>query len=682
MVGHAHIICTAMVLDMPYVFCLLPPFLQAREYDVLRLVVSLPLRRPCLRQKNSLSEVENILSLVGQSLPHQCWTLRVREEIKGALVNGTHNGDNIISCIQQCLLAPQTNIGTLDTTRVIERLTQARLSRFHSTGSAFVYQSGNIENLLSPSASRENQNLVLFFDRSVVDTKDYWAIIDQSRGRIRCRMFYEFVLWATQPTVLLQVNSSVELPIPVHSALSEFCDTDNVSGLMWEVNVETLVETKTTPARLQAILNEKLASEFNGLLCLCCLYEQTVRLYLLAPCLPSCHFEDVGPSPDLPSLLLLRSSQVIWYSCINILYGTSSSVSLDTKVPELSLKTQELVCAFLADHPDPRCDIEAMRCAMGRTKLNMDNVTSATSQRGRKKGTRRLARIAATHHIELHEAILTRLQWLRDTLYRVSSMHQEHRNTNLSFWLDLCDRVFDPSFGQSGSYDYPPEIHWLLAVTVAVVYDIQPRNARQENLEVLYNAIVWYVCRGQMSDLYLKLYLRRKLSQIQIMGVTGVHHVEMCLEGDEWFLQCKGGKLDDIMTGAFLCEPVLPIDRNRCTTTDHTEIHRLFGIEAVVGLFQNGTLAQSLGVCEASCNLLVDHIAHRGTWRGISRTSITHPGRTMDNTTIEDPTKHIRNSSFVGCTDTATTTSSSLLVGNAPACGTGRGFDIIYSPIV
>jgi hypothetical protein len=34
---------------------------------------------------------------------------------------------------RRSFLCPKSNIGTLDTTRVIERLTQARLSRFHTT---------------------------------------------------------------------------------------------------------------------------------------------------------------------------------------------------------------------------------------------------------------------------------------------------------------------------------------------------------------------------------------------------------------------------------------------------------------------------------------------------------------------------------------------------------------------
>lgn len=44
----------------------------------------------------------------------------------------------------RAVLPPKTNIGMLDTTRVIERLTQARLSRFHTTGAASMQQATNL----------------------------------------------------------------------------------------------------------------------------------------------------------------------------------------------------------------------------------------------------------------------------------------------------------------------------------------------------------------------------------------------------------------------------------------------------------------------------------------------------------------------------------------------------------
>lgn len=36
----------------------------------------------------------------------------------------------------------------------------------------------------------------------------------------------------------------------------------------------------------------------------------------------------------------------------------------------------------------------------------------------------------------------------------------------------------------------------------------------------------------------------------------------------------------------------------------------------------NGDLARSLGVNNASCKLLVDHLSSRGSWRGVNRTRL------------------------------------------------------------
>lgn len=44
--------------------------------------------------------------------------------------------DYLSRLYHRAVVPPKMNVGTLDTTRVIERLTQARLSRFHSTGAA------------------------------------------------------------------------------------------------------------------------------------------------------------------------------------------------------------------------------------------------------------------------------------------------------------------------------------------------------------------------------------------------------------------------------------------------------------------------------------------------------------------------------------------------------------------
>lgn len=83
-------------------------------------------------------------------------------------VQGPEGISEVQHCVERLLsrayIAPKSNIGTLDTTRagvpplmyvcrkgrdacgrVIERLTQARLSRFHTTGAASMQQASNLE---------------------------------------------------------------------------------------------------------------------------------------------------------------------------------------------------------------------------------------------------------------------------------------------------------------------------------------------------------------------------------------------------------------------------------------------------------------------------------------------------------------------------------------------------------
>ena len=48
-------------------------------------------------------------------------------------------------------------------------------------------------------------------------------------------------------------------------------------------------------------------------------------------------------------------------------------------------------------------------------------------------------------------------------------------------------------------------------------------------------------------------------------------------------------------------------------------------------------LARSLGVNNASCKLLVDHLSSRGVWRGVNRTSIIVGAAVLASVTVEDP---------------------------------------------
>ena len=105
--------------------------------------------------------------------------------------------DYLCRMYQRAVLSPKTNIGTLsvvlfpnrttlpDTTRVIERLTQARLSRFHSTGAAGIQQnSSNLDILLHPQQSTRRPQMVVRLDPQRVITQSARRVMEHIRGRL------------------------------------------------------------------------------------------------------------------------------------------------------------------------------------------------------------------------------------------------------------------------------------------------------------------------------------------------------------------------------------------------------------------------------------------------------------------------------------------------------------------
>lgn len=99
-----------------------------------------------------------------------------------------------LTCLyQRAVLPPKTNIGTLDTTRVIERLTQARLSRFHTTGAASMQQATNLDTLLHPTQSTRRPQMIVRLDAAAIDIKSARAVLDHLRGRLVAATFADFV---------------------------------------------------------------------------------------------------------------------------------------------------------------------------------------------------------------------------------------------------------------------------------------------------------------------------------------------------------------------------------------------------------------------------------------------------------------------------------------------------------
>jgi hypothetical protein len=164
---------------------------------------------------------------------------------------------------------------------------------------------------------------------------------------------------------------------------------------------------------------------------------------------------------------------------------------------------------------------------------------------------------------------------------------------------------------------------------------VQAYSARIAALQTLYNGAVWMLEGSVLAHAYVEHML---LPQVLGLFVGGIPRVSgMTLHYDagkrEWYVSTEGSNF--LML--YAQETGLAIDRRRCYTTNVMELMVCLGLEAVCGVFANGDMARSLGIANASCKLLVDHLSSRGTWRGVNRTSITVGAAVLASVTIEDP---------------------------------------------
>jgi hypothetical protein len=134
---------------------------------------------------------------------------------------------------QRAILVPATNIGTLDTTRVIERLTQARLSRFHSTGAASIQQASNLENLLHPQQSTKRAQMLIHLDPNRVDIHSVYAVLDHVRGKILHTTLNEFLVPRVAPVIFIQSLNTVPSLITGPEPITGFYMQIDVDAMMW-----------------------------------------------------------------------------------------------------------------------------------------------------------------------------------------------------------------------------------------------------------------------------------------------------------------------------------------------------------------------------------------------------------------------------------------------------------------
>lgn len=161
-----------------------------------------PARAAAERRRPSAAEMDEVVGrLRALNLPWSDPTeTYLRESLAqiACLAPGGEDLDALVHHLERlyhrAVLVPKTNIGTLDTTRVIERLTQARLSRFHSTGVAAIQQAnGSLDALLHPQQSTRRPQMIVHLDPACVDVHDARAVIEHVRGRLLTTTLGTFV---------------------------------------------------------------------------------------------------------------------------------------------------------------------------------------------------------------------------------------------------------------------------------------------------------------------------------------------------------------------------------------------------------------------------------------------------------------------------------------------------------
>jgi hypothetical protein len=197
----------------------------------------------------------------------------------------------------------------------------------------------------------------------------------------------------------------------------------------------------------------------------------------------------------------------------------------------------------------------------------------------------------------------------------------------------------------------------LLTYTVHLSHQLGAHSSRNETLRWLFTSTVWHLAGPRTARAYLQHLLLPQLLDTAVSGIPGVSQVIVhCESGGHWYASTEGSNLTALYMRQGVAPPRAPvrvpvtlsaplaINRRRCRTTNVLETLECFGLEAVCWLFCNGSLARSLGVnnaafgvCpkakvqSAACRLLVDHMASRGLWRGVNRTSILSSSSTLNN---------------------------------------------------
>ena len=598
-----------------------------------------------------------------------------------------------------CQITPNSNVGTLDTTRTIERLTQARLSRFHTTGAMHVsfLKSGSIDSMIHPVSAATSSKMLIFFRRDRLNTADLKCVLNVVRNNIIHVCLHtivettEFIMNDISPVILKIFETYCERKF-------SFC-----VGLRFKLNTNILYQHTLHPGHVAKIINDG----FRGIASLARFEGESCYLYII-----STTFSQLQTScykTVLPTLIhkMPGSEDACVRDLVAEMVFDTSTTSIRQKMrpPVLSRSDMESIQAHRVNNRHVVNGTTTRRTAkrgcstdatdsfevLGAVRGHRRRTFSGTRPPSRKSsgGSEVIANVTKTFVCAL-------IRWLHAVFsqvlinYELGILTDESTSTKLKRWRDeavdlqsddhsmnrLCDSWRSNEIVASVDDNSLQFIVCHIICRVAYILDnVSATSTRQELIKNVMNEAVYHTCNKSLVVNFLKYQIKPRLLNTTLQGISGISAAYMNFNADtsEWALCTEGSAFQCLINSA---SPY--IDIYRCLTTSIPCILATIGIEAVYALFTNGQLAESLGVSNHCCKLLASHISQRGFFRGINRSSIIAHNSVLNSISVEDPCRHIAVAAVCGQTDNCLGSSANVLIGKSVNCGTS-GTQLLFS---
>ena len=554
----------------------------------------------------------------------------------------------------RAVLPAGTNVGAQDTTRTIEKLTQARLSRFHNTGGAS-QQYVTLDALLHPQATRNQATLGIHIQEGFsADEIAKRCLLHTQLTDIHSGHREEYIL-----------DAAVLPPV----VASYFQPNGTCHVIKIQLDVRVCYQRLLSPATIAHIIEENT----TGLMACSIVQEGEIHLYIHVNTLTTvCHTSSL----DLWSRQFSLPDK-------NFCCGLVPVTVFDTGSSSIVRQLQPPVLSSV--------EIETLLGATQNVR-SLDNAPLRTSHiasfqggtRGRKRyfsGSRRKAK-TVPDECSSEKAILVRfvqrlITWFGHVLHhlRCSAPDNEYVHTLLNESSRMGDEVSCSDLLDVWTTGNVPEptaqpsmvaiLCCMLTRLCAVLQAITAASGRSDMAVAVFNETIFFLFASAMVRPYLQFQILTKLLTISLGGIRGIQKVTV--DGQLVTAYCAGGT-DCFRT--VLSNEIEGICKVRTCTSSVPELGDVLGLEAVCALFSNGKLAKMLGVSNHACKFLTDYIACKGVFRGINRSTIIGNNGTLNAITVEDPARHITISGMFGVKDSCTGTSASVLLGHPVPCGT------------